>query len=180
MNDDIQSRARATWLQARHELGGNITALEFGDTASGVATGGQSAPARVIRLPLGVGALARKYFRAPRPGEGAIEAAIAEAEEAIMPLRPLVPAGSRCVSGDSRVAWVAGVLGLEPAPWATLTTETVEHGFNRWVSIALGKPATQDTLPAGAEFAASLLVLREWLHHLSFADILLAHADAGT
>ncbi len=180
MSDDSQNRALATWLQARHELGGNITALEFGDIVSGVATGGQSEPTRLIRLQLGVGALARKYLQAPRPGEGAIEAAIAKVEEVIMPLRPLVPAGSRCVSADRRVAWIAEVLGLAPVPWLALSTEAVEHGFNRWVSIALGRPATQDTLPTSAEFAASLLVLREWLHHLPFADILLVHAGTGT
>ena len=180
MNDDSQSRAQATWAQARHELGGTIAALEFGDAVSGVATGGPSAPARVIRLQLGVGALARKYFHTPRPGEVAIEAAIAEVEEAIMPLRHLVPLDSRCVTGDRGVARIADVLGVMPSPWVALTTDAVEDAFNRWVSIALGRPATQDTVPASAEFAASLLVLREWLHHLSFADILLAPADTGT
>ena len=177
--DDWEQRARATWLRASRELDGSITALEFGDTVSGAATGDASAAPRLLRLPLGVGALARRYLLAPRPGESAIEAAIAEAEEAIMPLRPLLPTGSRCVSADPRVAWIAEVLGLAPAPWLALDTQAVEHGFNRWVSIALGRPATQDSLPASAEFGASLLVLREWLHHLGFPRILSARPGAG-
>ena len=180
MDNNSQSRAQATWAQARHELGGTITALEFGDTVSGVVTGVPSKPARVIRLQLGVGALARKYFHAPRPGEIAVEAAIAEVEEAIMPLRLLVPANARCVTGDRCVARIAVVLGVMPSSWVTLTTDAVEDAFNRWVSIALGRPATQDALPTNAEFAASLLMLREWLHHLSFAGILLAPTNTGS
>lgn len=171
MRDDCETRVRDTWLRARQELGGDITALEFGDADSGVASGGQCEPSRLIRLPLGPGALAREYLRAARPGEAAIEAAIAEVEQRIMPLRALVAHDSQCVSGDRNVARIARVLGSARGPWVALTTETVEDGFNRWVSIALGRPPTQDTLPTDPEFAASLLVLREWLHHLSFAQV---------
>ncbi len=179
MSDSGSRRARASWSQARHDLGGDITALEFGDTVSAVALGGQSEPTRVLRLQLGPGALARRHLRGASPGEAAIEAAIAEAEERIMPLRPLVAADSLCVSRDPRIAWIADVLGLPREPWVDLRTDAVEEGFNRWVAIALGRPATQDTLPTAAEFAASLLVLREWLHHLGFAGIRAARTTPG-
>jgi hypothetical protein len=168
--DDTDARARATWLRARHDRGGSVTALEFADAVSAVAVGARSEPERVIRLHLGLGDLARKYFQAARPGESAIEAAIAEVEDVIMPLRPLVPRDSRCVTGDPRVMRIAEVLQAPSEPWL-LGTDGVEQGFNRWVSIALGRPATQDTIPMDPEFAASLLVLREWLHHLGFANI---------
>jgi hypothetical protein len=168
---DSDARARATWLRARRQWGGPVTALELGDTASAVALGASSAPERVIRLDLGVVELARRHFHAPRPGESAIEAAIAEVEELIMPLRPLVPRDSRCVTADPRVIRIAEALGVTRGAGACLGTDAVEHGFNRWVSIALGRPATQDTIPLDADFAASLLVLREWLHHLSFDNI---------
>ena len=169
--DDTDARARATWLRARHDRGGSVTALEFADAVSAVAVGARSEPERVIRLHLGLGDLARKYFQAARPGESAIEAAIAEVEEVIMPLRPLVPRDSRCVTADPRVMRIAELLQAPPEPWLCLNTDAVEQGFNRWVSIALGRPATQDTIPMDPEFAASLLVLREWLHHLGFANI---------
>lgn len=177
--NDSETRARATWRQARQDLGGDVTALEFGDTVSAVAIGGQSEAARVIRLPLGLDILARKYFLAAKPGESVIEAAIAEVEELIMPLRPLVPVGSRCVTRDHRVALIARALGLPPEAWIALTTNAVEDVFNRWAAIALGRPASQDTLPTTPEFAASLLVLREWLHHFSFTNIRATLIDAG-
>ena len=171
MSDDSDTRVRATWLRARQELGGNITGLEFGDAISAIAIGAQSEPEQVIRLQIGPGDLARKYFHAARPDERAIEAAIAEVEEVIMPLRSLVPRDSRCATGDPRIIRIAEALQVPPAAWICLSTDVVEHGFNRWVSIALGRPATQDTIPMDPDFAASLLVLREWLHHLSFAKI---------
>lgn len=171
MSDDSDTRARATWRRAREQLGGHVTALEFGDSVSAVAVGDQAEPTRVIRLALAPGMLARKYLQAPRPGEAAIEAAIADVEERVMPLRALLPAGSRCVSGDHRVAWIARELGLPAGPWVALTIDAVEDGFNRWASIALGRPASRERLPTTPEFAASLLMLREWLHHLGFAGI---------
>ena len=170
-SQDTDARAHATWLRARRKWGGPITALEFGDTASAVAVGARSEPDRVIRLDLGVGDLARRHFQAPRPGERAIEAAIAEVEERIMPLRPLVPRDSRCATADPRVMRIVEALGVARGAGACLGTDAVEQGFNRWVSIALGRPATQDTIPLDPDFAASLLVLREWLHHFSFDNI---------
>ncbi len=99
MSDDSESRARATWLRARREWGGTIAALEFGDAGSAIAVGAQSEPERVIPLSVGPVELARKYFRNARPDESAIEAAIAEVEDLIMPMRPLVPRDSRCATG---------------------------------------------------------------------------------
>jgi hypothetical protein len=177
MSDDSEPRARATWLRARREWrewGGTITALEFGDAGSAIAVGAQSEPERVIRVSVGPGELARKYFRNARPGESAIESAIAEVEDLIMPMRPLVPRHSRCATGDPRVSRIAEVLQVPPEPWRCLRTDAVEQCFNRWVAIALGRPATQDTIPMDPEFAASLLLLREWLHHFSFENIRVA------
>jgi hypothetical protein len=177
MSDDSESRARATWLRARREWrewGGTITALEFGEASSTVAVGARSEPERVIRFPVGPVELARKYFRNAHPGESAIEAAITAVEELIMPMRPLVPRDSRCATGDPRVTRIAEALQVPPEPWRCLRTDAVEQCFNRWVAIALGRPATQDTIPMDPEFAAGLLLLREWLHHVSFENIRVA------
>ncbi len=187
MSPDAQSRARQTWLCARRALGGDISALEFGAAESAVVAGDGAEPARVIPIQLGVSALARRYLDAPRLAEAAIEAAIAEVEDRVMPLRPLLAPGTRHVTRDREVRAVAEVLEPVTKSWVALSTDAVEQVFNRWVSIALGRPATQDALPTSGEFAATLLVLREWLHHLSCKEITLLVAgssyrkdDAGT
>jgi hypothetical protein len=48
----------------------------------------------------------------------------------------------------------------------TLAREAVEHTFQRLASRAPG-------LPAGGEFAAMVLILRELMHHLDFASIVI-------
>ncbi len=171
MSAEARNRARQTWLCARQALGGDISALEFGEVESAVALGGGAEPARLISLPLGLSALARRYFDAPRPSEAAIEAAIMEVEVRVMPLRSLLAPGTRCVTADPNVRAMVEVLGLVGEPWVTLATDAVEQLFNRWLAIALGRPATQDGLPTSGEFGAALLVLREWLHHLSHTRI---------
>ncbi|WP_374584825.1 hypothetical protein [Ideonella dechloratans] len=122
-------------------------------------------------LDLGLATLARRFFASDRPGEAAIETAIAEVEDAIMPLRPVLPPEAWLVSTDAAVAAVAEQAGLSwQAGPATLDRDTVEALFHRWAALALGRPASQDALPIGGpgagRFAATLLVLREWLHHL--------------
>ena len=171
MSPDAQSRARQTWLCARRALGGDISALEFGAAESAVVAGDGAEPARVIPIQLGVSALARRYLDAPRLAEAAIEAAIAEVEDRVMPLRPLLAPGTRHVTRDPGIRAVAELFGPVTGPWVALSTDAVEQVFNRWVSIALGRPAMQDALPTSGAFAATLLVLREWLHHLSCTEI---------
>ena len=46
-----------------------------------------------------------------------------------------------------------------------MSLETVEDWFQRLASASLGQPAAMQGLPAGREAAASLLVLREIMHH---------------
>jgi hypothetical protein len=49
--------------------------------------------------------------------------------------------------------------------------ETVEQWFQRLASVSLGQSATLRGLPCGPEAAASLPVLREFMHHLGLASI---------
>lgn len=163
--------ASYAWAQAARPAAPAWVALHLGDEVSALALGTAAQPARVIDVDLGLATLARRFFASDRPGEAAIETAIAEVEEAIMPLRSALPAEAWLVSTDAAVAEVAAQAGqsLDAGP-VTLDRETVEALFNRWVALALGRPASQDALPIGGpvagRFAATLLVLREWLHHL--------------
>ena len=122
-------------------------------------------------LPLGLRSLAGRHFPAGRLNALAIEAAIAEVEDAVMPWHGKLPPASRLISSDGAVAELAAWAGMpDDGPWL-LTTEAVEQLFNRWAALAQGRPASQDGLPTTGGFSAALLVLREWLHHLSFDGI---------
>jgi len=47
----------------------------------------------------------------------------------------------------------------------------VERGFSRLVNVALARSTAQDGLPLNADFVATLVLLRELLHHLQFSSI---------
>lgn len=180
--DDARNLARRTavasyaWARAARPAAPAWVALHLGDEASALALGTAAQPARVIAVDLGLAALARRFFMSDRPGEAAIETAIAEVEDVIMPLRPALPVEAWLLSTDDAVAEVAAQAGLSLAEGpVTLDRETVEALFNRWAALALGRPTSQDALPVGGpaagRFAATLLVLREWLHHLPQASL---------
>ena len=54
-----------------------------------------------------------------------------------------------------------------------MSLETVEDWFQRLASASLGQPAAMQGLPAGREAAASLLVLREIMHHRGYTSVTL-------
>ena len=70
------------------------------------------------------------------------------------------------LTGDNRLrAWAASAGPMVPL-------ETVEQWFQRLASASLGQPRALDGLPLGAEAAAALLVLREFMHHLGYRSVL--------
>ena len=58
----------------------------------------------------------------------------------------------------------------------TMTIEIVEQWFQRLASASLGQPGALQGLPAGREAAATLLVLREFMHHRSHTSIVAVEA----
>lgn len=47
----------------------------------------------------------------------------------------------------------------------------MEQTFNWLAAIVQGRPVSLDSIPTTAEFCASLLILREFMHHLNFTSI---------
>jgi exopolyphosphatase/pppGpp-phosphohydrolase len=101
----------------------------------------------------------------PTPAE--LERAIDVVEDEVMrthvtgPSEPLLHA-----TGDAlrEVANAAG--GAD-----RLTLDTVEQLFQRIASVSLGDPSAGRGLPAGVRFVATLLILREFLHHGGFSAV---------
>lgn len=144
--------ARSTWLH-------------FGDEELVVReqTGDQPDTERLLGL--GTARIARDFFRHDPPTAQEIEHTIDVAEDSIMQLGR--PAGVP-----------APLLSTSPAlrPWAalcgpTMTIELVEQWFQRLASASLGQPAAMQGLPCGRKAAATLLLLREFLHHRGHASI---------
>jgi phospholipase/carboxylesterase len=141
------------------------TWLHFGDEELVVREQTRDQPDTEHRVNVGTARIARDVFRHDPPTAQEIERAIDMTEDAIMQLgRP----------HDIR----APLLSSSPVlrPWAalsgtTMTIELVEQWFQQLASASLGQPSAMRGLPTGQEAAATLLLLREFLHHRGHASI---------
>lgn len=119
-------------------------------------------------LALGTARVARDLFRHDPPTAGEIERAIDLVEDALM------RAGMPAAGGG---ALISSAPALQP--WAavsgpTMTVEIVEQWFQRLALASHGQTGALQGLPAGREAAATLLVLREFMHHRGYASITVA------
>ena len=106
-------------------------------------------------------------FRSPL-SSGDIELAIDRVEDAIGHLRLDVAPVLHVRSDEVRLLGeAAGATGLD----MTLTAEAVEGLFTRLARQAAGTLPNADRLPEDARFAATLVLLREMMHHLGVSTL---------
>lgn len=141
------------------------TLLHIGDEHLVVLTGQGGEPESVQRLDLGAARIARDYFRHDLPSSPEIERAIDFAEDEIMRLGNAAAVATTLWSTSPALQAWASVSG------PTMTIETIEQWFQRLASTSLGQPAAMRGLPSGREAAATLLVLREFMHHRGYTSI---------
>jgi hypothetical protein len=108
--------------------------------------------------------------------EGAIEAAIERVEDALghprLDIAPMLQ-----VHGDETLGRLAKAAGLSSGPDAAFSAQSIEALFTRLAAQAAGALAQADRLPGDARFAATLVIVRELMHHLGLSGLQL---DAGT
>lgn len=154
-----------------------ITTLHIGAAHTWVLTGTADTPAVIRTLDIGARVTATTCFAHQPPTEAEMEHAIMRVEDAVMPVRALLVPHSTLYTADSGIRQIALSAGLPARPELQLPLQAVEHLFNRLAALSQGRPASQDTLPQDATFAATLLILRECLHHLGF-DHIVIRSDA--
>ncbi|MDP2250486.1 MAG: hypothetical protein U1E02_30840 [Hydrogenophaga sp.] len=120
-----------------------------------------------LSLDLGTESTARLFFRADLPRPLELERAIDHVEDELM--RAVAWSGGHTMLATEHPL----VRGLAPGA-AVLQRDAVEALFQRLVSGALGDPSALKGLPSGREAAATLLILRELMHHLGFNQVVVA------
>ena len=148
-----------------------MTLLHIGAEQTVVTVGGKSNPAATLVLALGSQKTARDHFKhaPPRPLE--VENAIAAVEDEVTRAKAMIPPDSGLFTADASVREIALHSGVVDAASIRLSIDAVERAFDRLAAVSLGRPAAHEGLPENAEFAATLLILREFMHHLQFAQI---------
>lgn len=169
----LASDARRRYLAVRSGLaqGAPITLLHIGAAKTLVATGTHAEPAAILFLDVGSSATATDFFKHEPPTPGEMENAIMAVEDAVIGSRPMIPAVSALVTTDPAIREIALIAGAQDQPEVILGIDATERTFERLAAITLGRPASQDAIPTTPAFAATLLILREFMHHLKFASI---------
>lgn len=124
-------------------------------------------------LPLGVDTLVKHSFRHTPPQPTELEHAIEWTEEAVMPLAAQCAGSTVLQLRGLGAGLIAHSLRCSGLAQTKLTLDEVETLFNRLVLVSQGRPTSQETLPTDARSYAALLVLREFMHHLHFAQVTL-------
>lgn len=129
-------------------------------------------PDTIWQFDIGFEKTANQFFRNNPPTPGEVENAIVAVEDEVMQVSKLIPAGTHLFSSDAAVKEIYAQ--LEPYQQSSdrrLYRHDLEAIFGRLSAIISGRPASSDTLPQTATFAAALLILREVMFHLGFEGI---------
>lgn len=168
---DLHHTLRQLYLRARTlQPEGAITVLQLSTGHCGFASGSGAAPSSSTLLALGT-QLGASLFRHAPPTAQEMERAIMQVEDSLAPVRPTLAAASQLYCADAGVRALAGHAGVSGDGILWLPTEQLEYTFGRFAEVVQGRPAALERLPVDAEFAATLLIVRELTHHLGFAGI---------
>jgi exopolyphosphatase/pppGpp-phosphohydrolase len=164
-------------------IGTAMTLLHIGAEQTGVATGTGLAPQALLTLTIGSQKTARDFFRHTPANPLELENAIVTVEDEVTRARALIPAESKLYSTDLRLHEIALRSGINKGAPMQLSLDAMERTFDRLTSVALGRPTGHEGIPADNTFAATLLILREFMHHLQFSQITIlepSNRPAGT
>ena len=150
---------------------GLLAVLHIGEEHTGLAVGQGAEMQATLNLDIGSRGTARAFFRHTPPSPLELENAIATVEDEVTRARTLVERHPRLYTRDTSILAIAALSGVTESNRMELYLEAMERSFDRLTSVSLGKPAAQMGLPADNGFAATLLILREFMHHLGFLSI---------
>lgn len=148
-----------------------ITALHIGSKQTRLVFGKNMMAEVTISLDIGSQKIPADYFKHTPPTSGEMEKAIINVEDEIAQAPASRLAGSRLFTNDVAIREIALMAGLVDWPVMQLGIAEVETTFDRLVYVVQGRPASSEGLPESPEFAATLLILREFMHHLKFSSI---------
>ncbi len=149
----------------------SATVLHIGAEQTWIATGSSSEPAAMLELAIGSSKTASEHFKHTPPTPADLENAILTIEDEITRARTMTNGNSTVFTTDELVREIALVAGLPDQLELLLSRDAVERTFERLAALTLGQLPAQECFPRSNAFAASALILREFMHHLQFLTI---------
>lgn len=167
MNEAMQYAA----ARSRAPLGAPITVLHIGADQTEVAAGSGTEPEITAVMRIGSRRTAQEFFVGFPPTEAELERAIAAVEDELMRVRNAITGPAALFTSDAAIRGIARLAGESDAPEVTLGLDAVERSFGRFAAVITGRPASVEGIPESREFAATILILREFMHHLQYSSI---------
>lgn len=157
----------------RATIGGNrlITLLSIDHESTSVITDDSDMIVSKQLLTVGSNNVALSYFKHTPPTADEMETAIMVVEDEVIRISSVVNKTSKLITTDHYMAEIALLAGLPMQTEIVMSLESVERMFDRLAAVMMGRPAASEGIPADNEFAARLLILREFMHHLQFPSI---------
>ena len=169
----------STWQAAHTAAAGKpAVLLRVGNDTTLVWAGQDPQPSVLLSLAVGARHSGTGGFRHDPPTPGEMELAIMTVEDAVMPIARQLPTGAILYTTDAGIRQIAHIAGLADAPLMQLPLDDVERVYNLLAAVALGRPASISGVRTDPPFAATLTILREFMHHLGFAAVLILPPDA--
>lgn len=153
--------------------GGTVVVLQVGDETTYVAAGTGPEPAVQFTLALGARRTGTGEFKHDPPTAAEMELAIMTVEDEVMPLARDLPSGAALYTADAGIRQIAHIAGMTDAPQMLLQLDDVERVYNLLAAVSLGRPASISGVRTDPAFAATLTLLREFMHHLGFAAVVI-------
>lgn len=172
MESEIRGCYRA--LRAEVVLGTPITVLQIGTEQTALACGLGPEAEAVMVLSIGSRRTATDCFQHWPPTPAELENAIMVVEDELTRARALVVGPSTLLSSDKVLRQIGQRAGGSDQPRLALSLEAVERQFELLAALSQGRPLASAGIPDQPAWAATLLILRELMHHLQFPAITLA------
>ena len=170
---DHEIRRQYGVLRQAYPPGEPITVLHIGTDQTALATGtGEKADA-VMLLAIGSRRTATDFFKHTPPVPHELETAIMVVEDEVTRARKMVAGHATLLTADPDIRDIARIARASSRQddRLALPVEAVERVFDLLAAVSLGRPASSAGIPLHPEFAATLLILRELMHHLQFASV---------
>lgn len=148
------------------EMGTPTLLLSLGEQGSWVRLTREDGTHWDHPLAFGLEAMTPGPFRRDPPSALELEQAIMVVEDVLMPLAARIPPHETVMLHSPYP--LAGALGSQE-----LSRESVEQLFGQFAAMVEGDPLAAANLPKARHFAATLLILREWMHHLDARRVVL-------
>jgi hypothetical protein len=152
-----------------------VTTLHIGETLTAVRPGGAASEEPALSLPIGFLFPGHELEHEP-PAPLELENAIAAIEDVVMPLARVISPTTQLVTADAFARRLCELSGSVSTQDSVLGISAVEALFNEMADVSQGRPSAGSPYLDTA-LCGYLLILREFMHHLAFGEVVVVHAE---